>query len=141
MPKAKEGYLSTPYSSYSCMNISQLCHTKPLTKVIPSYEVAGLHITAPILVLAITVLLSCHHTADSCYMNSYAWHWPKISERESKKRCQRIPDTSSIRFDIVTSLLLIPLNLVSWTWLKSCHIEFCIPTWQSALQDWVRRAS
>jgi hypothetical protein len=29
------------------MNVSSLRHTKSLTKVVPSYEVAGLHITAP----------------------------------------------------------------------------------------------
>ena len=45
--EAKEGFLSTPPMSYSCMNISQLHHTKSLTKVVPSYEVPGLHITAP----------------------------------------------------------------------------------------------
>ena len=47
--EAKEGYLSNPPSSYSCMNILRLRHTKSLNKVILSYEVAGLHITAPIL--------------------------------------------------------------------------------------------
>jgi hypothetical protein len=47
--KAKEGYLSTPPLLYSYMNISRLRHTKSLTKVIPSYEVDGLHITAPYL--------------------------------------------------------------------------------------------
>ena len=45
--EAKKGYLSTPTTSYSCMNIARLRHTKSLTKVVPSYEVAGFHITAP----------------------------------------------------------------------------------------------
>jgi hypothetical protein len=47
--EAKEGYLSTQTMSYSCMDIARLCHTKSLTKVVPSYEVAGFHITAPFL--------------------------------------------------------------------------------------------
>ena len=45
--EAKEGYLSTPPMLYSCMNISQLRHTKSLTKV-QSYKVPGLHTTPPI---------------------------------------------------------------------------------------------
>ena len=45
--EAKEGYLSTAMS-YSCMDVSRLHHTKSLTKVVPSYEVAGFHKTAPI---------------------------------------------------------------------------------------------
>ena len=48
MLEAKEGYLSTPTMSYSCMHIARLRHTKSLSKVVPSYEVAGFHITAPI---------------------------------------------------------------------------------------------
>ena len=47
MSEAKEGYLSTPMMSYSCMDIARLRHTKSLTKVVPSNEVAGFHITAP----------------------------------------------------------------------------------------------
>ena len=48
MSEAIEGYLSTPPLSYSCMNILRLCHTKSLKNVILSYEVTGLHITAPL---------------------------------------------------------------------------------------------
>ena len=47
--EAKEGYLSIPTMSYSCMDISGLRHTKSLTKVVPSYKITGFHITAPIL--------------------------------------------------------------------------------------------
>ena len=45
--EAKEGYLSTPLMSCSCIHISPLHHTKSLTNVVPSYEVPGLHITPP----------------------------------------------------------------------------------------------
>ena len=48
MLEAKKGYLSTPTMSYSCMHIAQFRHTKSLTKVVPSYKVAGFHITAPL---------------------------------------------------------------------------------------------
>ena len=88
------------------------------------------------ILIVIAVLGLCNFT----HIDSYAWHRPKISESESKKRCQRRPDTNLIWFNSVTSFLLIPLHLVSWSWLKSCHIDFLNPTCQSALQDWVRRA-
>ena len=90
-------------------------------------RVGSLFSLGGILVLAIAVLVLCHLTADFCHLDSYAWHRLKISQRESKKRCQRRSDTNPIRFDIVASFLLIPLKPVSWTWLESCHIEFFIP--------------
>jgi hypothetical protein len=34
--------------------------------------------------------------ADFWPIESYAWHWSKISERESKKSCQRRSDTNPI---------------------------------------------
>ena len=54
MSEAKAGYLLTPQMSYSCMNISQLCNTKSLTKLALSYEVSGLDIiTAPIILVLV----------------------------------------------------------------------------------------
>jgi len=44
--KAKEGYLSTPHMLYSCMYILGLLLMKSVTKVVPSYDIPGLNITA-----------------------------------------------------------------------------------------------